>query len=142
MTYPIRQLLLLLSLFLLAGCASTPEKRIAREPELFAGFPPEIQEQIREGTIALGFTPEMVRLALGEPDRIVSRQTTGGRSEFWIYLGSYLVSDTYTVRDFGRFSRGRYGHIMVDQTRQEFYEQIRLEFRDGMVVAADQLVRR
>lgn len=134
--------LALSALVFLSGCASTPDRRIAREPELFAQFPEEIQEQIRAGSVALGFTPDMVRLALGDPDRVVSRQTADGRSEVWVYLGSYLVSDTYLVRDFARFSRGRHGHVMVDHTRQEFFEQVRLEFRDGQVVAADQLERR
>ena len=131
-----------LLVFGMGGCASTPDRRIAAEAELFQTFPEAVQQQVREGTVALGFTEDMVRLALGEPHRRISRETAEGRSVYWIYLGSYLVSDSYLVRDFGRFSRDRYGHTVVDRTRQEFYEKMRLEFRDGEVVAAEQLERR
>ena len=74
----------------LSGC-STPARRIAREPEVFASFPPEIQAQVREGRVALGFTRDMVRLALGPPDRTYRRTTAGGTREVWAYTQTRRV---------------------------------------------------
>ena len=35
--------------------------------------------------MAVGFTPEMVRLALGDPDRIFTRTDANGVNEAWSY---------------------------------------------------------
>jgi hypothetical protein len=74
----------LAALLLAAGCA-TPEARIKRNPDVFAQLSPSDQQLIREGKVALGFTPEMVRLALGEPDRRLERTDASGTSESWSY---------------------------------------------------------
>lgn len=67
------------------GC-STPATRINRNPEMFAQIPPEQQELIRRGQVAVGFTAEMVRLALGEPDRYTTRTSQDGTGEVWHYV--------------------------------------------------------
>lgn len=85
--------MLLVVSVLLAGCA-TPQARINRHPELFASFPPAAQTKIRQGEIDLGFSKEMVRLALGSPDRIYERETEQGRTELWVYL-DYQRAYTY-----------------------------------------------
>ena len=59
----------LLCLAIVLACASSPDRRIAADPEAFDGYPPEVQQQIRDGRVAVGFTEEQVRMALGEPDR-------------------------------------------------------------------------
>lgn len=74
----------LAALLLAAGCA-TPEARIKRNPDVFAQLSAGDQQLIREGKVALGFTPEMVRLALGEPDRRLERTDASGTSESWSY---------------------------------------------------------
>lgn len=71
------------------GC-STPAARIRKNPETFARLTPDEQTMIRNGQIGLGFTPEMVRLALGEPDHIHTRTDQTGTSEIW----SYTSDDT------------------------------------------------
>ena len=66
---PLRSACLALPLaLLLAGCA-TPEKRIQQNQDLFDSFPVAAQARIRGGQIDLGFTPDMVRIALGDPQR-------------------------------------------------------------------------
>lgn len=96
---PLFVLSLLLSVFFV-GCA-TPETRIRKNPELFAQLTPEQQEMIRKGKVDLGFTAEMVRLALGEPDRLTSRKEAGGTSEVWHYI-------TYTMPTGSPLYRGWY----------------------------------
>ena len=67
----------------LTAC-STPESRIKKNPELFNSFAPEVQAKVREGEIDIGFTQDMVRIALDRPDRSYTRSTAGG-------LGAGLV---------------------------------------------------
>lgn len=67
------------------GCLSTPEARIRKHADLFASFPPEVQQEIRQGRVQIGFTADMVRLALGDPHRVYSRTTATTTNEVWVY---------------------------------------------------------
>lgn len=78
-------LFLLLGAAGLAGC-STVDSRIASRRAEFAGWPAAVQAKIRAGQIDLGFTPEQVRVALGDPDRIYVRTTAAGEEEVWAYF--------------------------------------------------------
>lgn len=69
---------------LLAACAS-PERRIRRNQALFNTFPPAAQERIKKGQVDVGFTPDMVLLALGRPDRKYTRKSESETLEIWAY---------------------------------------------------------
>lgn len=69
---------------LLAACA-TPAARIKRSQALFDSLPAAEQALIREGKVAVGFTRDMVRLAVGDPDQRWSRTDASGRAEIWSY---------------------------------------------------------
>ena len=69
----------------LTGCA-TPEARIQKNPLVFARLTPAQQEMIKKGQAGVGFDQEMVRLALGEPDRILARTDAQGTAEIWSYM--------------------------------------------------------
>src|SRR5438270_11416293 len=69
---------------LLAGC-STVDSRIAHNRAAFNTWPPAVQDKVVAGQIDVGFTPDQVRVALGEPDRVWSRTTNDGTSEVWSY---------------------------------------------------------
>lgn len=130
-------------LFLVAGC-ETIEKRIAREAELFASFPPEIQERIRAGEVDLGFTPGMVRIAWGEPDVTETIRTTSGAGESWIYLDREQV---YAGRRFAGYepqvyfdprTKSRYTFwepVYVDVYHTVEHERNRVDFEEGRVVS-------
>ncbi len=122
-----------------SACAS-PERRIAQNPELFESFPPEVQETVRQGIIQIGYDRDMVRIALGEPDRISTRRREGEELEIWTYTGVYHTTETYRVRDFGRFSTMDQ-NIVVDRTRRHAYERMRVEFKNGEVIAVEQVER-
>jgi hypothetical protein len=66
------------------GCASV-DSRVSDHQAAFSSWPPDVQEKVRAGKVELGFTPEMVEVALGKPDRLASRTTDRGQSELWIY---------------------------------------------------------
>jgi len=77
----------------LAGC-STPSSRIESNPAAFKAATPEQQEQIMKGVVSLGFTPDLVRLAIGNPDSIRTRLDKDGTSEVWLYR-TYEVDGYY-----------------------------------------------
>jgi hypothetical protein len=67
---------------------NTTGSRIRRQQELFDSYPPEVQQNIRNGIIEVGYTPEMVVMALGEPDRKEVTELEDGLAEVWTYSKS------------------------------------------------------
>jgi len=118
----------------MVGC-STPASRIAKQPELFARLNPDQQQMIREGRIGIGFDMEMVRLALGDPDRVRERTDTTGRSEIWNYVD--YETDDGAILYRGWYHRGWggpiYPYYLNVQSRRERSRE-RVVFREGRVV--------
>jgi len=77
----------------LAAC-STPTSRIESNPAAFKAATPEQQEMIKQGIVGLGFTPDLVRLAIGDPDSVRTRLDKDGSSEVWLYR-TYEVDGFY-----------------------------------------------
>jgi len=99
--------LLLLGAGLVAGCSSSTASRIKKNQELFDSLPPAAQASIRAGKVEVGFTPDMVRLALGEPDRLYVRTTERGSAEVWAYAAkSFAPSLSFGVGVGGGMGRG------------------------------------
>jgi hypothetical protein len=67
---------------------NTTGSRIRRQQVLFDSYPPEVQQNIRNGVIEVGYTTEMVVMALGEPDRKVVAQPEDESAEVWTYRKS------------------------------------------------------
>lgn len=127
---------------LLAGCASTPESRIADDHTDFDKFPTEVQQKIRAGQVDVGFTPAMVRLALGEPDRVFSRQTAAGESEVWGYHdhGPRFSFGVGVGGAIGRHSSAGVG-VATSGGGYDPEERMRVEFRNGQVAAVEYVRR-
>lgn len=70
---------------LLAGC-STPDSRIAESPEVFARLNPDQQALVKAGQIAVGFDMDAVKLALGDPDRVLIETNASGQHQIWRYV--------------------------------------------------------
>ncbi len=123
---------------LLAACSSTPADRIAKHQALFAGYPAEVQQKIRAGEVDLGFTPEMVRLALGEPARTFTRQSGAGTSEVWVYnrAGPRFSFGVGVGGAVGRHSSMGVG-VSSSTGGYEPDERLRVEFREGKVSAVE-----
>jgi hypothetical protein len=68
-----------------AGCSSTPQERISQNRPLYESFPSDVQQKVSAGQVDVGFTPDMVMLALGKPDRKYLRAEAAGSSEVWVY---------------------------------------------------------
>ena len=123
-----------------AGC-STSESRIRKNPEAFARLTPAQQDLIRKGQIAIGFDQEMVQLALGEPDHIITRTDTTGASEIWSYT-------TYESPDGMLLYRGWYHHYYywgdpmfpyyLDYPYRRERDHYRVTFKDGKAVSIEE----
>ncbi|MFT3869606.1 MAG: hypothetical protein QM715_14215 [Nibricoccus sp.] len=123
-----------LTLAFLAGC-STPEARINQNPEAFAKLSPGDQQLIREGKVAVGFTQEMVKLALGDPDKIYTRTDANGVNEAWSYT-------TYETDAGVILYRGYYHRYWCDPFYYPYYasygnrrdrEYLKVVFTEGRV---------
>ena len=118
----------------LAGCTS-PSRRIERHPEVFNALSPAQQDLVRRGEIALGFTPDMVRLAWGEPSRIARRTSAAGDQVVWSYRALDPSPGAYPYAGYGGWWPGRcgYGVPYYGYPAQDTYEWGQVVFTDGVV---------
>jgi outer membrane protein assembly factor BamE (lipoprotein component of BamABCDE complex) len=136
----------LTSLMMLAGC-STPASRIEQNQELFNTYEPDIQAAIRQGKIDIGFTRDMVHMALGKPDRQYSRTTESGQSEIWSYVELYSttrrqrIDGPFRIRDPQGGYRTVSDSLWVDVDEQREYERLRVEFEGNRVRAIENVTR-
>ena len=122
----------------LAGCA-TPESRISRNPEAFAGLPAADQQLIREGKVALGFTPEMARLALGDPDRTITRTDASGTSEIWRYVTYETDGGVYLYRGYyHRYYADSFFPYYLNYPGRSARETLKVTFTGGRVSAIEE----
>ncbi|RFC50819.1 MAG: hypothetical protein DUW69_000444 [Verrucomicrobia bacterium] len=137
-------LTLVAGLALLAGC-STPQSRINQNPAVFGRLTPEQQQLIKEGKVSLGFDAAMVKLALGDPDRIHERTDASGTSEVWSYVtyagdDGLILYTGYYHRYYYGLSDPFYPYYLAYPTRHE-HTHFRVVFRDGKVVLIENEVR-
>ncbi|MDF3056989.1 MAG: hypothetical protein K0R17_1204 [Rariglobus sp.] len=132
---------LALALIILSGgCASSPQARIAKNQEAFNGYPAEVRTAIQRGEVAVGFTPEQAKLALGEPDRVLTRTSGEGNTEIWIYREP---SPRFGLGMGVGMSNGSMGTgVGVSTGGREFSdERMRVIFTAGRVTAVEQVSR-
>jgi hypothetical protein len=133
-------------LLVLAGC-STIDSRIREKEAEFNSLPPAAQAQIRQGIIAVGYTPDMVYMAIGRPDEVRERSDKGGRETVWKYNSYYdryegTVRAGYRrwvywdprIRAYRVYFEPRYANVY--STEKETY--FRITFRDGKVTTIEE----
>ena len=142
----LRSILWPLALLAAAGCA-TPAARIKANPQLFASFAPDVQAKVRQGEVALGFSRDAVRMALGDPARIYRRATTNDVNEVWAYTAfDYRTTPQYAtviapVTDPSPNAAFVPGVVLVDIQQRNEYEVLRVEFAGDRVTAIEALKR-
>ena len=74
-----------------SGCESTGgiAARTQEKSAVYATLQPWEKKYIGNGTVAVGFTPDMVYMALGRPSRVAARDVPEGHAELWTYSWSY-----------------------------------------------------
>ncbi len=141
-----RTLLLAGSLGFLAGCQSV-ESRIKEKPEVFASVDVATQAKIKQGIIELGFTEDLVYVAIGTPDEKRETVTAAGKTLTWIYNTYYdryegTVSAGYHrsvyYDPYLRAYRMYYRPVLADTYSHEKEERIRIVFQDGKVTMIEQ----
>lgn len=147
MSSKIRMGLALGLLVLLAGCVSTPASRIKKEPHLFAAWAPEFQAKVKRGEIAIGFSRDMVRLALGLPRQVNVRMSEAGEAEIWIYVNARYVSryepsnTGYWYRDIAGRPCRSYDTLWVNRGWYEEFPVLKLEFVGDSLRVIERLKR-
>jgi hypothetical protein len=128
---------------LLSGC-STINSRINEKGAVFYDLDADTRAKIQHGDVGIGFTPDMVYIALGKPDAKRYRTTADGTTETWSY-GTYYQNTTGYVgyhRWGGWGPRGMYRMywepVYAPMHRSRYSEQIRVTFRDGKVSSIEQ----
>jgi len=125
-----------LMLVLAAGCAST-DSRIKKNQALFDSFPADVQQQIRTGDIRVGFTPEMVKMSLGDPARTYTRTTAQGAAEVWSYDDDKPAISLGLGIGSSRGSTGVGGGVVVGGDRFRDDEKLRVVFEEGKVTSVE-----
>jgi hypothetical protein len=135
------------ALLLAAGCQSV-DSRIKEKPDVFAKLDPETQAKIKQGIVDLGFTEDMVYLALGAPDQKREAISASGRTLTWIYNTYYdryedgrFVGHFYRDIYFDPYVRSYrlyYHHAFPDVYVTEKEERIRVVFKNGKAAVIEQ----
>lgn len=71
--------------FLAACRGPTLTQRIERDRDAFESWPAEVQDAVSQGRVEVGFTPEQVRMAWGEPDHVAMEVSAEEETERWVY---------------------------------------------------------
>jgi len=122
-------------LVLVSGC-STPETRIQKSPDVFARLNPDQQALVKAGRVAPGFDMESVKLALGDPDRIILHTDASGQHEVWHYVTyedaqGAIIFTGYYHRRWGWGGPFFYGGV-------PYYEGFPARIHDRILVVFDQ----
>lgn len=140
-------IILVTALLGLAGC-QTVESRIKEKPEAFAQVDKETQDKIRQGIIDIGFSEDLVYLALGKPDQKKESVSATGNTTTWIYNtyydryeGTYMMGHYHRQVYFDpylRTYRVHYRPVFADAYVTEKEERIRVVFKDGKASVIEQ----
>jgi hypothetical protein len=133
----------------LSQCASTVERRIEKNPAVFASLSPADQELVRGRKLREGMGKDAVFLAVGRPDRVSMGRKSGKEFERWTYVGTQSVMTQTIGMGFGGW--GGFGGCgpfydpffmggpMVTYVP---YEAASVDFVDGKVVGWETSPRR
>jgi hypothetical protein len=144
--------LALLGLLLFSTGCQTVDTRIKENPAAFASVDKETQEKIKQGIIGIGYTEEMVYLALGQPDQKRESVTASARTLIWVYNSYTTHYDGMYGMGYGYYSRypSYYPYSYYHRPYAYYYpafgpsytekeERIRVTFNNGKVTAIDQV---
>ena len=134
------------ALLTFTGC-QTVDSRIKEKPDVFAKLDVATQDKIKQGIIDLGFTEDMVYLALGSADQKRESVSATGKTLTWIYNTYYeryegtqhagYHREIY-FDPFLRSYRVHYQPVFVDSYVNDKEERIRIVFKDGKVSVIEQ----
>ncbi len=76
-----------------SSCATvtSPQNRIANEPELFDSLSEKHRDLVRQGQVTEGMSKDAVYLAWGRPHETKQSSRDGKARETWVYYGSEAI---------------------------------------------------
>jgi len=107
-TFPVSVGAAVLLAVMLAGCESDGgiAARSQEKSAVYASLKPWQKKYIDKGTVAEGFTPDMVYIAMGKPDKVDTKDYPQGKVEIWTYSRFYPTD--------GALRGMRYANFNVD----------------------------
>ena len=130
----------------LASC-STVESRIGEKSAAFAALDEPTQQKLRQSIIEVGYSPDLVYIALGAPSEKLRKTTGLGAEETWVYRSYYEEWAGQVLSHYQRWvsydSNTKryyvsYEPVYADVYRAREEELIRVSFLDGKVSAIEQ----
>jgi len=128
------------------GC-ETVNDRIKEKPAAFAQADAAAQDKIKQGIIDIGFSEDLVYVALGKPDQKRESISPTGKTVTWIYNTYYQRYDGTRFAGYSRrvyfdpylktyrvYYRPVFAEVYTDETE----ERIRIVFKDGKVAVIEQ----
>jgi hypothetical protein len=138
----------MIAILIWAGGCSTVKSRIEEKAAVFNSLDPQAQARLRQGIVDIGYTEDMVYIAMGRPDQTKERQAEGGVETEWIYNEYW---QEYQGRQFAgyrrivyfdptaRAYRYYYEPVQVDVYRDRVEQKTRITFKNGKVSAIEQV---
>jgi hypothetical protein len=139
-----------LALLVTAGCNSF-DARARQMSGVYQSLPPSEQQRLERGAINVGDTPEMVYIALGNPDERREVLNADGRQTTWIYKSYWQQYEGTAWLGYRRVvmpARSGRGYVIYHEpVTQDVYrtrvdELIRVSFANGVVSQVEQENRR
>lgn len=131
---------------LLASC-STFESRAKARAATYDSLSPAQRAKLKEGVIELGDTPDMVYIALGEPDEKTEKNSAAKHEQIWIYNSYHRDFEGTAQTGFRRVvffdPRAKRYLIYNEPVFSDLYsinteERIRITFENGKVTSLEQ----
>ena len=94
----------------IAGCDHTSgiARRIQERSGVYARLTPDHQNKIEQGIIEVGFSTDMVYMALGRPQRTWEKTQPEGRVSIWTYRNMILPAESMALMTLNHPSRHGY----------------------------------
>ena len=129
-----------------AGCNSF-QSRARQMSGVYDQLPASEQQRLQRGTINVGDTPEMVYIALGNPDERRDLLTADGAQTVWVYKSYWQQYEGTAWLGYRRVivpARNGRGYVVFHEpVTQDVYrthvdEVIRVSFANGVVQQVEQ----
>jgi hypothetical protein len=142
-------LLLAAAAVALAGC-NTFNARARQMSAVYNQLPASEQQRLQRGVINLGDTPEMVYIALGNPDERRDVMNADGTQTTWVYRTYWQQYEGQAWLGYRRVvvpARGGRGYVVFHEpVTQDVYrthvdERLRVTFGNGVVQSVEQAQR-
>jgi len=130
---------------ILVGC-STVDTRIQEKSAVFNSLDPQIQDRLKQGLIDVGYTSDMVYIALGKPNEVHNKTTDKGTETTWVYKNYWEEYQGSAVTGYHRWVyydpglkayRVYWEPVRTDVYRQRSEERTRVSFLNDHVTVIE-----